>query len=252
MPERRRLDRLRHDAGLLQQERAHLGGRPRRAAPEHHDHLPVAQPPGELVGPCDPVVEEPLDGPRRALGRGARAIDRRVDAVAGKEAREPRQLGHRRRERHRRGPGLRAGPGVEGDVAVLGERVGQPVGDRQHERSGPLLRDVARELHDLRALTGLADDRDQRVGAQDRPAEVQELRRVHQQGGDTPAGQVVHGRVAGVVRAPHPREHERAGRLGGLADPLQRLALVDERGGGAAEGVRLAGDLREEWVRKVS
>jgi hypothetical protein len=79
---------------------------------------------------------------------------------------------------------------------------------------------------------------------------VHELGRVDVTRDDAAPGELVHRRVARVVRAAHAREENEAARkIGeGPQDPL----LVRQAVGGPAEGIGLAEDLGEEWVRKLS
>ena len=80
---------------------------------------------------------------------------------------------------------------------------------------------------------------------------MQELGGVEHDRRDARAGQLGHGRVARVVGAPHACEDEGPpGRCAG--DIVEDGALDVEPGRRSPQGVRLAGDLGDEWVRKVS
>jgi hypothetical protein len=81
---------------------------------------------------------------------------------------------------------------------------------------------------------------------------VQELGGLDQLRADASFAQIGDGRLAGVVRAPHPGEDERARPGGRSADAVERTGLLVERGRRASDRVRLAEDLCDEWVRKVS
>ena len=61
-----------------------------------------------------------------------------------------------------------------------------------------------------------------------------------------------HGRVAGVVGAAHPGEDDGCASVADARDPVQGGALFGQAAAGPSQGVRLPGDLGDEWVRKVS
>src|SRR6185295_8323561 len=95
---------------------------------------------------------------------------------------------------------------------------------------------------------GLADDDGEGPRVEDRPAEVQQLGRVHQERRDAASRQVVHRWVAGVVRPTHAGEHDRAGDVARLPDAFELVALVDQRRGRPTHRVGLAGDLAQEEI----
>ncbi len=75
---------------------------------------------------------------------------------------------------------------------------------------------------------------------------MQQLGRVDLQREDPVDGELVDGRIAGVVRGPHAGEHDAPRAAAGVAHGLDRVPLVDEDAGGTPQGVRLAADLGEE------
>ena len=206
--------------------------------------MPGVQVGGQLLR----IVEEAFGRPGRALGRRPGAVDGGVDAVAGQEPGQAGQRGHGAGERDGRGPGFRAGPRVERDVGPPREVIVRAVRDRHQERPVALARELVGEPDDLGAFAGLAHDDRERSAVQHRAAEVQELGRVHEQGGHPPRREVVDRRVARVVGAPHAREYDRPSGGARLPDPFERVALVDQGGRRAPHRVGLAGDLAQERV----
>jgi hypothetical protein len=88
------------------------------------------------------------------------------------------------------------------------------------------------------------------VGAERREPEMQQLRGIDHRRGDARSGKRRHGGVAGVVGASHPGEDQ--GAEPSCTNRLEVLDVTREPGRGPSEGVRLAGDLGDEWVRKLS
>jgi hypothetical protein len=76
---------------------------------------------------------------------------------------------------------------------------------------------------------------------------MQQLRRIDLQGEDTVDRELVHRRVAGVVRGSHAGEDDPAPRpAAGVTHGLDRVQLLVERPRGPPQGVGLAGYLGEE------
>ena len=75
---------------------------------------------------------------------------------------------------------------------------------------------------------------------------MQELGRVDLQREDAVDGELVHGRVAGVVRGAHAGEHDAPRAAARVAQGLDGVPLVEEGAGGPPQGVGLAADLGEE------
>jgi hypothetical protein len=173
------------------------------------------------------------------LSRGPGPVDRGPHAVTAEEARHARERREGCRERDGRWPDFEPRRRVEANVRSGRELVGQAVGHRHDERSAALRLDHVGQLDDLGALAGLAHDHHERSCAEDRAAEMEQLGRVHEDGGDTAPGEFVHCRIARIVGAPHPGEDDRRRQTAGLVDALELVPLLDQRGGGAPEPVRL-------------
>jgi hypothetical protein len=113
------------------------------------------------------------------------------------------------------------------------------------------LAERSRDADGLGALSRLAHEDEHVAGAERGEPEVEQLGGVVHRRGDALGGQIGAGRVAGVVRAAHPRQDDppAAGRGRRLAE---RVRACDRGGRSPPHGVGLARDLGDEWVRKVS
>ena len=164
--------------------------------------------------PCHAASRSGRSSPSRASipAAAASAAGDEVARPAGppRRARSSAQDRDRGGERHRGGAVLRPRPGVEHGVGELGERAALAVRHGDDERRLAPLAERPRHGDGLGALARLAHQHQDVVPAQDRQPEVQQLGRVQHRRGDPAAGELGHGRVAGVVGAPHPRERRAA------------------------------------------
>ena len=131
--------------------------------------------------PPRPRNTRPTAPPRRAPRRTSSWTDR-----------PPPRRGCRAPCRPARASGL-SSPFVTATTVGRGRRRPQPLG----------------QPHDLGAPPGLADRDEQARRPEHAPAEMQQLRGIDLERRHARAGQDGHGRVAGVVRAPHPGEDDR-------------------------------------------
>jgi hypothetical protein len=156
-------------------------------------------------------------------------------------------------ERHGGRPLLLAGLDVEWRVCGMGQRVGRPVGHGDHE--GPVRGgERFHQRHELGASSRLADEDEGGPGSERLAPEVEKLGGVDKGCRDPPLREHRDRGVAGGEGGAHPGEHDvRAtganGREGG--DPLESDQLLSHPAGCAADRIGLAGDLGEEWVRKL-
>ena len=81
---------------------------------------------------------------------------------------------------------------------------------------------------------------------------MEELGGFHVEGRDAVRGEAIQGRVTGVEGAAHRGEDHRPGGPPPGGETTQGIDLAGQALGSPEDGAGLAGDLRQEWVRKVS
>jgi hypothetical protein len=153
-------------------------------------------------------------------------------------------------EGHRARPGLLAGVRADRVVGERGERAGRLVRDRDDPGRLPAVAERASHADGLGALSGLAHEDQVIFRAEHGQPEMQELGGVDHGRGDAGAGQRSHGGIAGVVGAAHPRKDQAPSPS--RAERPEPVDMSGEPCRGPAQGIGLASDLGDEWVRKLS